>query len=329
MRTTATYCFLLSLFLIAAQLSAQTYNFSVNQVEYEPIQGGQLLVSEIWDDPELLIPIGFDFEYFSATIQELNLRSYYTIISLADNSENDIYSLMLLFGADLIDRGYDENTPQSPIKRLVTGSIGSRILTVEWENAGFFGDLSANGTSTDFVNFQLKLYEENGDIEYHFGPSSVTMPMLAYSGFEGTTIGIAENYMELTDEVDGEIILLSGEPSDPDVNTDYGEYVLNATVPENTVYRFSRETSSTVTPKYDFSKQFYTPNPTRGKLLLKPEFVQEDISAVHVYNMTGQRVKLIRENGHTDLSDLPSGVYELRFQWNKQDHAERILLLPE
>jgi hypothetical protein len=329
MRTTFTYSILFGLFLMTVPVSGQTYHFSAESAEYEPIQGGQLLVNDTWDDPELQIPIGFSFDLFTSTIQQLNLRANFTIVSLASSPDAQIYSLMLLFGADLIDRGFFENTPLSPIKYLVTGNTGSRVLTVEWENAGFFGDLYADSISTDFVNFQLKLYEENGDIVFHFGPSSVTDPFLAYSGFEGTSVGIAEDYNELLDEVDGEIILLSGNPSDPDVNTDYGEYILNATIPENTVYRFSRESTSTITSKYDFTKQFYTPNPTRGNLVLNTEILQEDLSAVHVYDMTGQRVKLIKEAGYTDLSDLPAGVYELRFQWQNAPFAERIMVMPE
>ncbi|HQW25926.1 MAG TPA: T9SS type A sorting domain-containing protein [Saprospiraceae bacterium] len=320
---------LLALFFLINQASAQTYFFSVESAEYEPIQGGQALVDGVWDDPDLSIPIGFSFELFSRTIQELSLRSNFNIITLSENTISNTYSLLLLFGADLVDRGLGDSIHLSPITRKLEGNVGSRVMTVEWENAGFFGELLSNGTTNDFVNFQMKLYEASGDIVYHFGPSSVTMPGLAYSGQAGPTIGIAEDYDGDFDIVNGEIILLSDDPSDPGVNTDYMNYFLNATIPENTVYRFSREPVGTTDPEVVRGENYFYPNPTTGTLTLQSGLQGNITFPLSVYAHDGRLVKQLEAAGSYELNDLPSGLYEIRFESNGKMAGQRIFLLED
>jgi len=320
---------LLALFFLINQASAQTYFFSVESAEYEPIQGGQALVDDVWDDPDLFVPIGFSFEFFNRTIQELTLRSNFNIITLSENSISNTYSLLLLFGADLVDRGFGDSIHLSPITRKLEGNVGSRIMTVEWENAGFFGEFSSNGTTDDFVNFQMKLYEASGDIVYHFGPNSVTMPALAYSGQTGPTIGIAEDYDGDFDIVNGEIILLSEDPSDPDVNTEYMNYFLNATILENTVYRFSREPVGTNDPKVVRGENYFYPNPTSGSLSLQPGLQGNITFPLSVFAHDGRLVKRLEAATSYDLNDLTSGLYEIRFESNGKMTGQRIFLLED
>lgn len=318
---------LLVLFVWVGHTSAQTYFFSVSSAEYEPIQGGQALVDDVWDDPDLSIPIGFNFEFFNRTIQELSLRSNFNVITLSENTINNTFSLFLLFGSDLVDRGLADSIHLSPITRKLEGIVGSRIMTVEWDNAGFFGELLSNGTTNDYVNFQMKLYEASGDIVYHFGPNSVTMPALAYSGQAGTAIAIAEDYDGDFDVVNGEIIMLSGDPSDPDVNTDYKNYTLSATIPENTVYRFSREPVGTTDPEVVRGENYFYPNPTTGSLNLQPGLEGIITFPLSVYAHDGRLVKRMEDVTSFELGDLPSGLYEIRFEINGKMAGQRVFLL--
>lgn len=320
---------LLALFVWVGHASAQTYFFSVESAGYEPIQGGQALIDDVWDDPDLFIPIGFSFEFFSRTIQEVSLRSNFNIITLSENTITNTYSLFLLFGADLVDRGLADSIHLSPITRKLEGNVGSRVMTVEWENAGFFGELLSNGTTNDYVNFQMKLFEANGDIVYHFGPSSITMPGLAYSGQAGPAVGIAEDYDGDFDIVNGEIILLSGDPLDPDVNTDYMNYFLNATIPENTVYRFSREPVGTVDPEVVRGENYFYPNPTTGTLQLNANLQENITFPLSVYAHDGRFVKRLEAATSYELSDLPSGLYEIRFELNGKMAGQRILMMED
>jgi hypothetical protein len=318
----------LILLLLVGPVSGQTYTLSVETAPYQPLQGGTALVSDVWDDPVLNVSIGFPFEFFTETIQELATASGFSYISLAAPPVDDIFSLFIIYGTDLVDRGFLDSVLLSPISRKVTGSQGSRVFTIEFENAGFYGDLFTNGTSTDYVNFQMSLYEANGDIVFHFGPSVITMPELDFSGLSGPVMGLAQDYDAFNDAVNGETLLLSGDPSDPDVLTSYQNVNLDGAIPENTLYRFSRESTATVTPEDRKTEYFFSPNPTTGMLQVLPGLTEDITSPVDIYNNQGQYIGQ-SENASIDLRDLPAGIYQLRFSCGNQVHTERIVRLPD
>jgi len=323
------YCPSLILLLLVGSLHAQTYNLSVETVEYQSLQGATSLVTDVWDNPELNVAIGFPFEYFTETIQNLSASGSFSYVSLAAPPIDELFSLMILYGADLVDRGYLDSNSMSPISRKVTGSQGSRVFTIEFENAGFYYDLFTNGTSTDFVNFQLSLYEANGDIVFHFGPNLITMPELDFLGLAGPVIGLAQNYDSFHDVVLGETLLLAGNPENPDVYTNYQNVNIDGTIPENTLYRFSRESTGIHDPVKADETTYLFPNPTTGLLQWSSEFNIEELSpGVSVFNSQGQRIKIIDTPSFIDISDLPSGVYWVRYQAGNAQHTEKIVRLP-
>ncbi len=322
------YCLSLILLLLVGSLYSQTYTLSVENAEYQPLQGGTLLVNEEWDNPELNVSIGFPFEYFNETIQNLAATSGISYVTLGVPPIDDVFSLFIIYGADLVDRGFLDSTFLSPISRKVTGSQGSRVFTIEYENAGFYYDLFTNGTSTDYVNFQMSLYEANGDIVFHFGPSNVTMPELDFLGQTGPLMGLAQDYDAFHDIVLGETLLLAGDPASPSVLTNYQNVYLDGTIPENTLYRFSRESTSAVDPVDDNVSHYLFPNPTSGSLHWSRGFDTELISNVQVYNVQGQLVGNLDPAKSMDISDLPSGMYTMRFQMNNVMYTERIVRLP-
>jgi hypothetical protein len=88
---------------------------------------------------------------------------------------------ILPFEADLIDRGELTGISQSPISYKMEGNAGSRILKIEWKNAGFVGEIGELGTLNDYVNFQVWLFEGSNDVEMHYGPNMVLNPAISYS----------------------------------------------------------------------------------------------------------------------------------------------------
>src|SRR5688500_14930497 len=116
-------------------MNSQTYEFTVTQAPYVDLQGGTPLVDAPWDDPSLLVPIGFNFELFDQTTQFLFLTENDSYI-LFSNSLNMIVDIIVLFGADLIDRGSMEDTLLSPITYATTGTTVHRGPTLDFETAG-------------------------------------------------------------------------------------------------------------------------------------------------------------------------------------------------
>lgn len=321
------YLLLIGILLLAALPSAksQTYNFTVSSKPYVELTNGTALVTDIWDDPELVIPIGFNFQYYGSTLTTLYLPSTFTLITLIDDPSTDIIGNIVLFGADLIDRGYITSTPLSPITYKTDGSAGHRVLTVQWKNAGFTGDLANFGTSTDFINFQLKLYEENGNIEFAYGPSTVTHPSEDY-GANGPIIGLLESLDYINDINLGEIILLAGNPSNPSIVNTYQETHLNGTMPDGTSYVFSRNTSAVHDIIKEGAESYYFPNPATNYITLKPQLQNDVIPPVIISNDMGQIVKMDLSPEKIELADLPIGIYQLRFQTSAGQVVQRILL---
>ncbi len=321
-----------SLFLIVFILGAaipsafsQTYHFTASSKPYTEITNGTALVTDIWDDPELTIPIGFNFQYYGTTLTTLYLPSTFTLITLIDDPSADIIGNIVLFGADLIDRGYISGTSLSPITYKTDGTAGHRVLTVQWKNAGFTGDLANFGTSTDFINFQLKLYEEDGNIEFAYGPSTVTHAAEDY-GANGPIIGLLESLDYINDVNLGEIILLAGNPSNPTQVNTYQETHLNGTIPSGTSYIFSRNTSAVKDITREGSESFYFPNPAKDFITLKPELQNVVIPPVMIINDVGQIVSMDLSPEKIELTNLPTGVYQLRFQTSAGQVVQRILI---
>src|SRR5437868_10778255 len=86
---------------------------------------------------------------------------------------------------------YDDLTTQTlatSVKYLVSGSIGSRVFTVEWIGLNY-QSAGAN------LNFQVKLYETSNNIEFVYGSmnafdGSVDRTYGYSSGLNGSSISI-------------------------------------------------------------------------------------------------------------------------------------------
>ncbi|HTF06492.1 MAG TPA: hypothetical protein VK826_20815, partial [Bacteroidia bacterium] len=197
---------LLSLFGIAAialTLNAQ-YTFSESSGVYVPLTAAADTITDpqtlpVWDDEWLRIGLPFQVNmygvwYDSAGVEtngELVLYNDWTGVDDPWYDVNDTVPAIMGFGeyfslnatGDLKSRGPN----QSPILTYLYGAPGSQIFIIEWRNAGFYEDTSAQ--LTNFVNFQIWIHEISGNIEFHYGTSLIDEP--SYGSSDGPTIGIA------------------------------------------------------------------------------------------------------------------------------------------
>ncbi len=82
-------------------------------------------------------------------------------------------------------------------KYLLSGTTGNRVATIEWINSQDF-----SSTSTSSFNYQIKLYESDGHIEFIYGAmtlaNSGTVSIMSYSlGINGQTITATPTAAEL------------------------------------------------------------------------------------------------------------------------------------
>jgi hypothetical protein len=122
------------------------------------------------------------------------LYSYpYPYIFVANSTAYGFYQKCIApYWSDMQTSGV--SNPTGGAYSMLTGTAPNRVLTIEWRCQGLYYPQGNPG------NFQAKLFEKTGNIEFHYGPSSInrTMPsMNPQSPGYGAFIGIkntGQNY---------------------------------------------------------------------------------------------------------------------------------------
>ena len=194
------------------------YYFNYSTGPYANLIGSTSLNNgQLWDDPEYRIPIGFTFEFFDQAYDSIYISDYVWF-------DQNIKYWISAYDSDFIDKGVTSSV--SPISYLRSGTPGSQILKIEWNNVGFYNDITLN----DFINVQLWLYESTNLIEIHIGPNSV-LNIDSYGGPEGGVIGVV-------DFITPEEVYLTGQPAAAVVVEGYTE--MNGTPVNGAIYSFTK-----------------------------------------------------------------------------------------
>lgn len=321
--------FTLWLFACLAGLSAQSYEFSLQQTEYTELEGGvSLNGEEVWDDPDYAVPLGFTFPLFGSPYDTLFFAYEMGLGGDITNIDEEIADpaaprhLIYAYINDLADRGYtDEQETLSPITYHLTGTAPNHIGIIQWKNAGFFDDIEEDGVSDHFVNFQLWLYEATGRIEVHYGPSSEA---IQEPGVDGTAPGFAL-IKNLTsdgqdDNVYDEGYYLTGSPDAPEFRSvdelgDDDEPFLDAVPAPGTVYVFNVSESTGLRDVESLTSSFRVfPNPATEdvRMAMAPDFAGR-VDRLEVYDATGRRLAVYPGLPATvSMTDLQAGVYHFR-----------------
>lgn len=189
----------------------------------------------------------------------------------------------------------------SPISYTTEGTAGNRILKVQWKNCAFEPD--ENGT--DYANFQLWLYENDGKLEYHYGPISVSGSDSYGYPAEGPTVSILNG-----DGTQG--IILTGSPSNPTVNSPgtATDIFMTDSPSEETVYVFTRSAATgTLSATEDAGIKVF-PNPFKDKLTVSNEGSLA-ISEIKLTGMDGKVVLSASGNSSINTEHILPGVYFL------------------
>lgn len=299
----------------AVGVNAQTYGFTKTTATYSDLTNATSLNNgQVWDDPDLSISTGFSYQLYGNAYDSLYLGfgvgGTYSTSRLFFSSP---FPAIFMTTADLIDRGYDSpnQVSVSPISYKVEGTAGSRIFKLEFKNAGFYEDLNANqGVSTDYINMQLWLFENSGNIEYHFGPNSVTQPLLVYDT-TGPAHGLSSNIDVFNFQISKNSIFLEGAANNPTAFQDSAFRVVNGTPPNGTVYRFINGGTVSVDELIQSNQinlSIY-PNPTTKVVSMNID--QSDLIShtVSIYNVNGQLVSIKEYQSQIDVSELNNGTY--------------------
>ncbi|WP_299253817.1 T9SS type A sorting domain-containing protein [uncultured Aquimarina sp.] len=306
-------------------VNSQSYELSTSTAAYINLTSSTSLNNTApWDDPEFAIPIGFDFEYFDITINQIYIDDWGFGAGLTTNpNETGTLPVLIPYGADIADRGYDFNNENattgslSNISYLVEGSVGNRILKIEWNNVGFHSDIFVDGISTDFTNFQMWLFEGSNDIEIHFGPNSISNPDESFDGEAGSLIALIPSYNFGTEVLEENATFLSGNPINPTVilSTVDDNTFLDGVIPNGTIYKFTRSTLSTEEFR-SVTKLELFPNPSNDVISISGITTNEKYE---IYNLLGNKIEdgIIYKNKRINIQNYSKGIYLIKLDNNQ------------
>lgn len=309
--------------LFGSKLKSQSYNFTQSTAVYSDLANStDLTMGMPWDDPALLIPVNFPFFYFGNSVDNIYIDyGLGGVMVMGVDTINITASLFVADNADLIDRGYLSTSSLSPISYETTGTANNRILKIEWKNVGFYSELMLDSVSSDFVNFQIWLYESDNSIELHYGPNSISQPWLSYDGYTGTSIALVSQLNYFSGSPSNSWLNLHGDANNPSYSvrlaTDTPLFFSNI-IPNGTVYRFTPFTVGLDESQKVSTEAFISPNPVSNRLSVS-NIDEMEISSMKIYDLKGQEVKstISTSINDIDVSELESGVYILQLIGNK------------
>lgn len=295
---------------ILGQSQVLNYNFSTFIDEYADLTNPTVLTTETWDDPDLIVPLGFDFLFEGISYNELFIGygvGGFLIFQNGATSANAIIAT----SADIIDVGYNDGEVMSPISYQVSGTPGSQICKVEWKNCGFYNQVD-DGAFPDRVSFQLWIYEGSNDFEIRYGQNTVK-DFSVYDGW--LTHGILQNASLVSGEL-GYGHVLSGSTNNPtlvssnDMNTLFTS-TLDATPQNGRVYRFASTIVSTPELINESMLSIY-PTVTDGFVMVNTNL--DAPVQIEVLSISGQILiqTTVTRTSQLDLSGLSAGCYFIR-----------------
>jgi hypothetical protein len=318
------------LMMPVALLAQLPYGLTVLNQPYTPLENATLLGSEQydddlgWDDPEFSASLGFDFSFSGYVIDAMDQIGLGSLM-LGTTIDGQI----LLHGVmptnyDLADRAINGEAP-SLIRWETTGDPGNRVFAIEWANAGLYEEVfEAPGSSVSYFNLQVRLFEADNAIEFHYGPTDISSEI---TDFEPQISGLLLEMDILSENYNGSIYALEGNPTDPTLtpldglDAWYYGPALSSYPTDGTVYRFG-PTGVTLNLE-DVEQAVFTlsPNPTQ-------DFVQAVFEGTRTWTLQDLSGRIVAsgidtQRAQVDMTSLPAGTYLFSLEGEKSEQIIR------
>ncbi|MFZ4785399.1 MAG: T9SS type A sorting domain-containing protein [Flavobacteriales bacterium] len=312
------------------------FELFVSQSTYVPLTNTTSLnEGVVWDDPNWEVPIGFSFEYLGYHYDSLIFYGYdaYGAELLFRNSTVGYPDCqMSAYMMDLIDSEYDNNgKAASDIRYSLEGAEGSRIFKLEWSNAAFYNDDIEFTNYSMRINFQVWLFEQDGAIEFHYGPST-NLNNDVIQDYEGIPVTFIRNYVETPEYGWEGAYMLTGDPMNPDwiyaaTASEFDNSIFLSDTPvDGTVYRFMPVLVNVDEENAELVLEMY-PNPASNILTLWTPTKEK--AKTQIYDATGRIVESVILNDSAtqiDVSSWAPGVYQVVMLCNNQSSVQKLIV---
>lgn len=314
---------LLLSFLFTSFISFCQYSFTTSQGTYQALSNPISLDSNMnWDrNTNYSIHYNFNFAINQQIYTTLNVIAGGGIIFGQGTSAKQFAVFSHTDSGYLLEDRASSNSPSS-IGYEIVGNTGSQILKIQWKNAGFRDWCSSTNDSTDFVDFQIWLYENGSSFEVHYGNSwsSVT----SY-GNPGCNTGSQGPQVRIVYDNCSNAFSLNGPSAAPVAAVrDHcfwrPSIQLSSTPANGTVYQFNPLVTNLTEENLKQGISLF-PNPTQNELTVE---VNEPIQSIQLYSMNGSLVASPIEK-QFKISHLQNGVYFLRVATKNKVYQERVI----
>jgi hypothetical protein len=240
-----------------------TYTFANSTSPYTPLSGGTNSTATGDDGIQTDVPIGFTFNYNGTNFTTFGISTNGTI-QLGGTATS--FSNALISNSNVIAPMWDDNNRTTgSISYLLSGSPGSQVMTIDWNNVAIGG---SGSTGTPINQFQIQLFEGTNVVKFSYGTLSSANALTASIGISGN-IG---QFMSVTP---------AATPTTSTVTENAGiNSVVN--IPSGTVYTFTP-------PVYTYSwspSAGLTPNATSASVTT-PALTSTTTYTVTVSNTAG------------------------------------------
>jgi hypothetical protein len=299
------------------------YTTELISAPYSPLEEYSLLDLGLgWDDPEEMLPIPFDMVIWGDTCTVIATANVGNMLFAVGTNSHLIAPVF----ADICDVSPADSTGQdvSEIRYTLEGVAPDRVFKVEYHNVGFYPEVyNFEDTviqATQRATYQVWLHE-TGTITFHYGPNTVTDPMLVADGFINSA-GLIGNFDPYS--YGGSLLVAEGEadaPEFPTVNDIYGWIYggsegWGVTWPsDGTGYVFNPIQPTNVSTPTNLEVLSAFPNPAQDELHVQWDgAAPADALWIDVQGRVAGAARLQPGRTTLDVDDLDAGAYMLRVQ---------------
>ena len=251
-----------TLAVLSFTASAQfPYLFEVDTAPYQSLLNSTLVPAG-WDDPEFTADLGFYFDFNGINISQLTQYGSGTVVY---SPTYPLSNGVIPISYDIADKGLVTANDPSVIRWTTSGQLGEQVFQLEWNNCGISQEING-GTpeNLSYINVTLKMYEETGVIEFHYGPSQIN-PGIQEPCW--SSLGYDFNYT--TQE--GQFVVTGGSSISPalsyysSIAEIYSAPSLTSIPPNGTIYRFTPQNTG-INDTNGVFEFLASPNPSNSNI---------------------------------------------------------------
>lgn len=294
---------------------SQSYGFMKTTTTYTNLVNGSPVNDSVnWQDIDTTISVGFPFLFFGNTYYNLDFGGMYaSTISPTPAVSGAIYPLISISRARLVDRYrvFSSGPSFSPISYKTEGAIGNRIFKLEWRNAGFYDEFTSRFTTYDYINMQLWIYEATGNIEYHFGPNSISWGPIVYEDSLGAHHSLIPTLLLSDGSMSPNSISLIGNADNPNAIKGPQYRKVDGTPSNGTVYRFINGGTVSLKEFNENKEKLLSiyPNPATNSISLSIDQNELISNVVSIYNTSGKLISIRGFESNISINELDQGIY--------------------